>query len=392
MSGVYVLDGALMRREGRPPHPLIGYDDGFVYGVTMPRSTTIGDSITNVGCYDGVKYPYVGPATIDGSTDPANPLQITSMAIDKLMTVRSGYVHFFNCTFSGSQAKSDTALLDTRPAAVSRVIVERCDFDPGQAGASPWLNAIIGHHTTALRNRARRVIDFFGSYNTHGPITANVLYGNLMEWHAYFYAEEEGIVHPSDVRVHNDGIQHQGGGPGDGYDYGIDVVGNRLRGFQYEPDGVTIAPDQPGVPYAELASQGFQCQQNVQTGTPVNPRFSNNWIEGYQHTVVIRTRESWKGGGTPYNAVVEGNTWLDDRRRYYGTAADYYGVPGGRPYTVRVDNAVTVNGIAFPTDGAERPLGENNRYFIGTSVTAPSRRGELVTIRRDNFAGASENP
>ena len=36
MSGVYVLDGALMRREGRPPHPLIGYDDGFVYGVTMP--------------------------------------------------------------------------------------------------------------------------------------------------------------------------------------------------------------------------------------------------------------------------------------------------------------------------------------------------------------------
>lgn len=381
MPGFYVYRDGLLRRSGRPSIIPQGLDDGFVYGSTMPQSTQIGDPVTNVGVLDSPRLPYTGPAIIDGSTNPLSPTLIVSRNVTKLITIRSGYVSFINCFFSGSGAKSDSALVDCRAKDIGRVWFERCSFDPGEAGASPWLNALIGHHMTVRRCYAQRVVDFVGSYNTHGPVTANVIHGNLMGWHAYFYDANPGVVHPSDVRTHNDGIQHQGG-------RGLVVRGNRLIGKVFLPDGVTLPPDQGTVPYRHLAHQAVMIQQNVQTSTPINPVVAENWVEGYQHPFVARTREASKGGGAAYDLVFAGNETDDDNRYYATSNPDFYGVPGGKPYSLRVDAAVTVNGVSYPTDGAPRAIEDGNVYSSSERVAA-GRRGKALTVRRDAFTGGS---
>lgn len=352
----------------------------FELGVTIPMSTTIGDLITNVGTLDGVaRGRYAGPVDIVGSTDPDRPTLIQHANIDRIVRVISGYVDFFNCSFSGSGAAFDSGLLDCRAKDVKRVSVTRCDFDPGEAGASQWLSGAIGHHMTLQCNRFRRVVDYLQSYNTHGPEVDNHFLGNLGEWHAYFYADRAGVVHPSDVRTHNDGIQHQGG-------RGLEVRGNRLIGKVFLPNGVDLPPDQGTAPYRHLAGQGVMIQQNVQTSTPIDPIVVDNWIEGYWHPVVSRTREASKGGGAAYDLVFAGNETDDDNRYYATSSPDLYGVPGGKPYSLRVDAAVTVNGVSYPTDGASRALGEGNVYSSSERVEA-RRRGRALTVRRDAFTG-----
>ena len=355
MGTRHLRDG-LWKRKGRPAVIPENFDDGFVIGTTMPTTA-------NTGVYASLpRLTYDGPALIDGSTDPLAPLVIDSRNVDRLLTVRSGYVRFVNCLFTGGPGTFDTGQVDCRAAGVGRVWFERCTFTPAQR--SFYLNALIGHHMTVRRCYAAGVVDFVGSYNTHAPATDNVIEGNYLSWLVRYETDH---VHTDGT--HNDGIQHQGGS-------GLVVRGNFLWGRMFYEDGATV----PTGDYGTRPAQGVLVQQNVQTGTACNPVIENNWVRGWQHPIVVKTRSS---GGTAYNATITNNVWLDDDQRYYGTTEEY-GLPG-RPYNIRCDAAVTVNGISYPLGSATQDT-NGNAYAVVPEVHA-NRRGQPVYVRRDTFTG-----
>lgn len=380
----YTLDRAtgLWVRYGRPAIPAIGGNDGFVVGVTPP--TTL-----NAGAVTGSsRVIYTGSTDIHGSNDPEAPLALHSFIFTRPVRVLSGYVWFWDCEFTnldGVVPSSETALLYAMAADVKGVLVERSTFDPGVDGAHWFLDAIEGHHITVRRNVARRVVDFVGSFNIHSTVTDTVVEGNLLESLAYFYNPTPGIVHPSDTRTHNDGLQHQGG-------QGIVVRGNWFNGIRRHPDG--SLPTDQGTDWEQYADNGVLLQGSVQKGIPIStPEYpaiiSNNWIFGFNQVFPIKTARGGTDGAGAYDATLLGNR-LDDRRRYQGPSpVDYYGVPGGRPYVVRTGTETTVNGdTSVPADGVERVLSSgDNRYFADSRTSAVARRGQLITIRRDAFAG-----
>ena len=368
-SGLWVRRG---RTQILPP----GIDDGFILGTTFPDAT-------NTGTYAGIdRIAYSGPTSIVGSTDPDNPTLVDNANVTSLITITSGYVHFFNCALSGGPGTFNTGLVDCRASGVLGVTFERCDFDPG-VNASYWLNAVIGHHMTLIRCRARRVVDFVGSYNTHSATTNNVIEGNWVEWLVRYAVDAD----HSDG-THNDGIQHQGGN-------GVRIVGNRLDGYTFLADGVTVPPS----PYLR-GGQGIIIQQNVAIGGVYNSddvEIVDNWFSGWQHPIMVKTRnpdaEPGTGPvnnplriGTPWDAIITGNRWLNDDQRYYGTSV--YGGVVGTPYIIRVGNQTTVNGVSYPTDGSlNYDLTANNRYLDVPEVVRVPLRGQNVPIRRDNFGG-----
>lgn len=390
LGATYHLREGLWRRRGRPPIVPSGYDDGFVVGLTKPTTS-------NTGCLAGVtRLPYDGPQIIDaavlpGTLDPSqpnsqtNPYVVSSRNVDKLITVKSGWVVWFNCAFSGGPGTFNTGLVDTRPSGVLGVTFERCDFDPGAAKASFWLDAVIGHHITMRRCRARRVVDLVGSYNTYATRTDNVIEANLLEWLVRY--DDDSPNHTDGT--HNDGIQHQGG-------IGLRVVGNVLNGYSFYADGTTVPPGN-----YRLGAQGVLVQQNVAIGGLYYAdeiEISDNWFAGWQHPISLKTRnpdpvDAPKGAannprrfGTPFDSTVVDNVWENDDQRYYGTTAWEGGV--GRPYIIRTGTETVINGdTSIPTDGQPYPAGGNNRYSPTAVLTRESLRGDLVTIRRDPFAG-----
>lgn len=385
MSPTYRLDkpAALWRRYGRPSIPALGGNDGFVYGVTFPTPE-------NTGALQGSpREVWTGAYDIYGSSDPENPTTFLSKIFTRPVKVREGHVRFWDCEFTNLDLvvpTSEEALLTCFYAAVGSVTVERCSFDPGEGGAHWFLNAITGHHLRVRRCFGRRVVDFVGTFNTHATVTDSIIEGNMLESLAYFVGEY-GVIHPSDTRTHNDGIQHQGG-------QGIIVRGNRLHGLRLHPDGTP--PTDQGTNWEHYADNGVLISGAVQAGTPVStPEYpaivDRNWIYGFNQPFPFKTLNGGTGGAGAFDVTLTGNR-LDDQRRYQGPSpVDYYGVPGGRPYTVRTGTETTVNGDAtVPADGAERPLTSgDNRYFENPSLTlAEARRGQFITIRRDPFAGS----
>lgn len=398
MSGIYLKgNDGVYRRHGRQAILVDATNDGFEVGMRPTTGT--------VGLIPGAPLTlWTGSDIIEGN-DAGQPHRLIESKLFPMPIKTRGKVRFLNCkgtNLDNVQPTSETALINTQHPDVIDTIIERCELDPGEDGAHWYLNAVSGHHTWIHRSRARRVVDFFGSFNPYAPETANVVTSSVLEWLAYWYSPTAGVVHPSDVRTHNDGIQHQGGG-GDaaaGRPYGLDVDGVEFWGLNFWADGVTPPTDQS---FTEqyLAHQGVLTQQNVSKSTPINPRVRRSWFHGFQHALVFKTAADASGNptGTNYNAIVENNT-LDDDRRYYGTSNDFYGVPGGVPFNIRLDRGTTVNGVqyefplpVYPGAGAtkqtsaEQQVGGNNRYFSGTETVGVARRGQPITVRRDNFYG-----
>ena len=364
--GTYVKRGSLWYQKGYPAFVPSGVDDGFMVGVTEATEANTGVLA------DVTRELYVGPSLIDGTSDPDFPLLIVSKDINKLLTVRSGYVKFLNCLFTGGPGTFDTGQVDCRAAGVLRVTFERCDFIP--AATSYYLNAVIGHHMTVYRCYAERIVDFVGSYNTHAARTDNFVWGNYVKNFVRY-----DVDHAHTDGTHNDFVQHQGG-------IGLSIKGNTALGYNRYPDG-TVPTD-----LFRLSSQFAVIQENVAIGGVYycgEVEVSANRISGFMHVVSIKTRNPDADGGragTPYDATAVDNLLLNDDQRYYGSTAWEGGI--GRPYIFRTGTETTINGVTtVPTDGQPYDLGGNNRYANTLAVTRASLRGELVSIRRDNFAG-----
>ena len=386
-SGIWRREGGIWKRPGRPSVVPSGYDDGFLLRTTMPVAT-------NSGVIAGVpRLPYTGPTIIDGSTDPLNPLRIENRDISQLLTIRSGYVDFFNCYLTGGPGSGNTGLVDCRPDRRfmvgevqhhGHVNFDFCTFDP--AVRSYWLNAVIGHHFTARRCLGRGLVDFFGVYNTWYPEAMVTLEGNFLDWLVRYDVDAD---HTDGT--HNDGVQCQGG-------FGIWIIGNNFNGYTRYADGTSI----PASPWHRSA-QGILVQQNVGfdtnglwvpggggTHAAINPVIEDNWLNGWMHPMSIKTRAG--GNHTNYNAVVRRNKLTNSDQRRYGSTIYYDGI-AGRPYIIRTDLGVTINGLGtaaypsgYPADGEPYRDVHDNIYADVPDVHA-LLRGTKLPIRRDNFYG-----
>lgn len=371
----WTLQGGFWRRAARPAIIAGDMHDDFQLGVTEPTAA-------NTGVYpDVIRLAYDGPAAIEGYATLAEAAKnpIASRNIDRLLTINSGYVCFVNCKFTSGGATFDTGQVDCRKAAVLGVSFDRCTFDP--AKPSPYLNALIGHHMNVNRCHARRVVDFIGVYNTTAPRVDTFITGNYLESLVYYYDPTVGVVHPSDNRTHNDGIQKQGG-------IGFTCRGNALHGYVFLPDGSVPNEDPTRAAYAHLASQGVIIQENVAIGGVYyggEDDVSENFIYGFMHPFSFKTRST---GGAPFGVKHEKNLLMNDDQRYYGSTELVPGYPG-RPYIVRTGSQTWTNDQTdVPMDGQPYPASGENRYHTSTAVERAALRGQLVTVRRDNFPGS----
>lgn len=337
-----------LQRRGRSDilHEVV--NDGFVLGTTIP-------TVALAGVMTGTaRTAYTGATTIIGSADPQNPLLIYSKNISQLITISSGHVRFLNCMFTGGPGTFDTGQVNCRAAGVQRVTMERCSFNP--AAPSYFLNAVIGHHMTLLRCHLQRVVDGVGSYNQYGPRTDNYVLGNLFEDCVRYDVDEAHVD-----GTHNDSVQHQGG-------EGLWVQGNMFNGYNFYENGDTPADIFIRTPQCVLV------QENVSVGGIYycnDIHITENWIKGYMTPFSIKTRSS---NGTPYDAEVTNNTWLNSDQRDYGGTYHYY--------NIRLGTETTINGISYPTTGATADT-YSNMYSTDAAVDS-ALRGVAVQIRRDS--------
>lgn len=413
-----------------------GAEDNFLLGTTVPKSRFIDESALpefyktfaggsdNVGLLNGpdtiadleVFTDFAGTTggrkIINGSTDINNPRVIANKIIYgpvvQASTANGGNVKFYNCFFTmdapwtqvnSGNGPAYVGLADARTnAGTARWTFERCHFDPTEEFAHPGISAIMGHHFTAYRCTWQRVVDGASIYRAESDpsaVLAVEILGCLNIYNSFFYDSVQRVVHPSDYYTHNDAIQNQGGGPGDGYTYALDARGNLFIGYNFLADGVTIPPT--GISNGNdasrhLAHQGIIIQQNTKRSTPSTSRVSENWFGGWHQPITAKTHalsgsNNTVSDGTPYNITMENNIIAEDDQRLNGSTSgtDYYGVTGGHVHLVRIDPDISINGAGqekYPPDLTPVPIGSGNKYANTPNIHA-NRRGQDMYARRD---------
>jgi len=223
----WVYDSTLtsLLRRGRNN---IHLADGFVDYQTIPTKTNTG--AFNIS--DPTRQQIIGSSPLSLTTP-----NVTYQNVDfyvPVVRVKAANIRFINCYFHGEQWASGPAtsantttvwdtLLDCRDSACVGCYVERCTFSPDYPN---WLyTGIIGHDYVAYRSQFTRSVDGFGVYRTQQyNVDTNVqILCNYIDELAWFTGEQ-GVVHPSDTKTHNDGIQIQGGNR-------TKVWGNYIGGF-----------------------------------------------------------------------------------------------------------------------------------------------------------------
>lgn len=405
------------------------FEDPFILGVTMPRTTLIDASalpqvykdlaggadtagllpdveLTEFTDFAGTSS---GRKVINGTSSLPNPRVIANKVINgPILRAATGLgnVRFVNCLIkmnspwtqtSGGAGPAYVGLADARTnSGTDRWTFERCHFDPGEEFAHPGISAIMGHHLTAYRCTWQRVVDGYSGYRLNGDpstVLAAEILGCVNVWNSHFWdMTTAGVVHTQDYQTHNDFIQIQGGGSGDGYTYALDARGNLLIGYNFAPDGVTIAPT--GIPQGydaarHLAHQGVLLQQNQLKNVPITSRVSHNWVGGWHQPFTFKTSGTSNGtvfNGTQYDVTMEGNRLVEDDQRLNGSSADFYGVSGGHTYLTRIDPSILLNGMGtteYPNDLVARAMIEGDNRFADTTNIHANRRGQLLTVRRD---------
>jgi len=353
------LDGALWNPFYGGGYPFSAAHGVFIYGVTEP-------STENAGVLLGVDRDlYAGPSQIVGWATQAEAFanMVMNKNVTSLITVKSGYVYFYNCFFSGGPGTFDTGQVDCRAGAVARVTFLRCTFNP--TAPSYFLDAVIGHHMTLDRCHISHAVDGVGSYNQYGTRTDNIVMGCYFE-HSVRY--EVDLSHTDGT--HNDAVQHQGG-------LGLTVLGNSFHGYAFHEDG--SVPDDPWWRTAQcVLTQENVAINGVYYCGDINVQ--NNWIYGFMHPLVFKTRSS--GGETAYDTIAKNNRWMNNDQRIYGITTP-------RPYNIRLDMATTINGISYPLSDVAPggTLDTNGNGYADVADVDPVLRGQPVYVRRDNFLG-----
>jgi hypothetical protein len=167
---------------------------------------------------------------------------LDSLDIHGFVKVRAASVTIRRSIIRGSgPGHTDTGLVDVNSAAANHVLIEDCDLTHGFP--SVWVDGVIGHDYTALRNNVHNVVDGFGVYNANNKSAdLNVtIEGNYVHDLNYMAPDPE----TSDNHTHNDGVQIQGTGPTHGK-LQVKIFGNNIQAF-VGPGSNTRSPWYPTV-------------------------------------------------------------------------------------------------------------------------------------------------
>lgn len=254
--------------------------DSFLDNVTLP--TKINTGAYNLSDPSRVSITGNSPLTI---TTAGAVYQNTDFYVPTVR-VKAANVKFINCYFHGEQwapgaavSTNSTviydALIDTRDAACVNCYIERCTFKPDYPN---WqYNGIIGHDFVVRRSLFLWLNDAIGVYRTQQyNVDSNVqILCNYIDELAWFTGEM-GVVHPSDTKTHNDGIQIQGGNR-------TKIWGNYIGGFLSTDPTVGTNDIPTDRPYAQ-SNAAIQMNSGG-VGYTFATDIQYNWMDGGGETL-----------------------------------------------------------------------------------------------------------
>jgi hypothetical protein len=224
--------------------------------------------------------PHYGDIVI---TRPGTVIQ--NEDIHGFVTVRAANVTIRNSRVRGSgPGRTDTGLIDANGPAVRNLLVVNCDLT--HDFPSVWVDGVIGHDYTALRNNVHNVVDGFGVYNAFNR-NANLNVNIEANWvHDLNYMSPDPEIY--DNHTHNDGIQIQGSGATVGR-VQVNIVGNNIQAFA-GPGSNTRSPYYPAV-----TGQAVGITPNV---NPVHDVvIDRNWLDGGAQSVTMIPGHRGTGSG-----------------------------------------------------------------------------------------------
>jgi len=252
-----VVGAGFAKRRGRDPialgatpPPVVDPDPTFVVGTTQPTRALNGprislDTFSGTGA-GGIHYVTGNNKVYDGINFGTTRIKFTGACTGTI---------FRDCkwTISKNNLGRDATVIDMRAANVKNTLIEFCDFDQSAQG-NPGMTGVMGSDFTIKRSNLRNFTDLIGVYMpTSSGGDLNVLIeANHMSAMAWYWNPNDGIVHPSDNKTHNDLVQNQGG-------YGMVVIGNYMDAHY----STTIGTGTPGSGSESVSGIGYTYAQGV---------------------------------------------------------------------------------------------------------------------------------
>lgn len=291
-AGIRISATAVSRSATVPaPGVVTPSRDDLVIGVDKPTAD-------NTGTYPGVTL-----IPVPGNVTLSTPGQIyENRDVQGRISITAADVTVRNCRVRGlNQAPSgDTFLISCTNTNVRRAVIEDCEIAPDFPHWN-WDSGITGHDFTARRCNIHHTVDGINVYWSPPPSTpydsSVVIEQCWIHDLAWWTAATGGVVHPTDTKTHNDGIQHQGG-------WGTIVRGNVFDAAYARQYGHWSATNYPTTPYtlAAIGSLGggapHQAIPDRGTGTEATGRYNG----GSLHNFLIGNNV-----GTSRELVVEDN-------------------------------------------------------------------------------------
>lgn len=309
-----ILRGASVQFGSAPVDPGDTYNPliwPFELEVDEPNTS-------NTGVPAGTVLTTLVPSSV--GTLSGNILTITANNV----TIDKAYIPYYlvirgnNCTITRSEivggtswTGSESALVDHRYITQTGLRVMDCTLH--QQVPSLYINAFIGHHLTARRNRIYHCVDGLGIYNNNAaisPVTGEtykndgdcVIEGNLFERFSFFTPDP---THTSDNVTHNDGIQFHGGKRSS-------ILGNSFQWFAAPASDFTylgtshpayvsavafVGSSAAGVDATATANRGYGQGIIIQTivSAPAGNTVRGNWFHGCGGQTTIRTANNYVG-------------------------------------------------------------------------------------------------
>jgi hypothetical protein len=258
---------------------LAGCTVGSKLAPGAPGTYQPGASTTGILAHT-VLHPHYGDIII---TRPGTVIQ--NEDVHGFIKVRAANVTIRNSRVRGSgKGTTDTALIDANSGAVRNLLVQNCDLTHDYP--SVWVDGVIGHDYTALRNNVHNVVDGFGVYNAINH-SQNLNVKIAANWvHDLNYISPDPEIY--DNHTHNDGIQIQGVGATVGK-VQVDIVGNNIQAFA-GPGSKTRSPYYPAV-----TGQAVGITPNVTRVHDVV--IDRNWLDGGAQSVTMIPGPRGTGSG-----------------------------------------------------------------------------------------------
>jgi hypothetical protein len=347
---------------------------GFETGVTRPTEDNTGPDL-DLGDLDVYAGPDVGDL-LTISTSSNTSYTGVDFGTTRIKHTGTGTLTFNHCKWTNTRAttshSSTQPMVDSRGSAHGQTTMYRCEVD-NASQADGGNTGVMGWKIDLERCKVQNFTDNLGFYvaGSPGADSSPLLVNVLDTWlgpMSWFYNSTSGIVHPSDTKTHNDGIQFQGG-------YGWTVRNTTILA-EYS---TTVGTGTPG----SGSDNGWTGQPTYAAG--VSARYTI--VEG-SGTYSSGTATPFLGGsiaGIMVNTSASKGYVVDAEISHcYGSGGSYWlncGVTVNGTFGEVFDNLIQdnqrVNGYAIAIETGVPATVTNNYYCDDDWVTT----GELILRR-----------